>query len=82
MGKYEEMDFSDTMGDAYEKPEMDKEIIHSKLQRVYGLWLHEFALILRVNCLHKIKHTKLSFIIIDAAWSLVSIKAVRSTKIG
>ena len=41
MGKYEEMDFSDTMGDAYEKPEMDKEIIHSKLQRVYGLWLNE-----------------------------------------
>ena len=56
MGKYEEMDFSDTMGDAYEKPEMDKEIIHSKLQRVYGLWLNEWNAFLSVNCLHKIKN--------------------------
>lgn len=38
MGKYDEMDFQDAMGDPYEQPEMEKEIVHSKLQKIYGLW--------------------------------------------
>lgn len=48
MGKYEEMDFCDAMGDPYEQPEMEKNTPHSKLQKIYGLWL-EIEWQLRVN---------------------------------
>jgi len=37
MGRYEEMDFADSFGDCYEKPEMERELPHAKLQKIYGL---------------------------------------------
>lgn len=37
MGKFEEMDIAETLNDAYEQPTYDREIGHSKLQKIYGL---------------------------------------------
>lgn len=37
MGKLEEMNFEDTLNDAHEQPAYDREIGHSKLQKIYGL---------------------------------------------
>jgi len=37
MGKYEEIDFADTLNDPYEQPTYDRAIGHSKLQKIYGL---------------------------------------------
>ncbi len=37
MGKFQVMEFGDTMSDPYEQPTYDRENVHSKMQRIYGL---------------------------------------------
>ena len=37
MGAFEEMNVQDTLNDAYEQPAFDRELGHSKLQKIYGL---------------------------------------------
>jgi hypothetical protein len=38
MGRYEEIDFCDTLNNAYEQPSYDRQLPHVKLQKIYGLW--------------------------------------------
>ena len=37
MGAFEEMNVEDTLNDAYEQAAFDRELGHSKLQKIYGL---------------------------------------------
>ena len=37
MGRYDEMDFSDVLCDPRTDPNMDKEGIHARCDRIYGL---------------------------------------------
>ncbi len=37
MGRYEEIDFCDTLNDANEQPSYDRQLPHTKLQKIYGL---------------------------------------------
>lgn len=37
MGRYEEIDFCDTLNDANEQPNYDRQLPHAKLQKIYGL---------------------------------------------
>jgi hypothetical protein len=37
MGNFHVMEFADTMSDPYEQPTYDRENVHSKMQRIYGL---------------------------------------------
>ena len=37
MGRFEEIDFCDTLNDAYEQPSYDRSLPHTKLQKIYGL---------------------------------------------
>lgn len=39
MGNFHVMEFADTMSDPYEQPTYDRENVHSKMQRIYGLWI-------------------------------------------
>lgn len=57
MGRYDVIDFADTLGDPMENPEMDKDSIHTKLEKVYGMWANYwFNLFMLVNC--KLKQKK------------------------
>ena len=37
MDRYDEVDFMDILNDPYESPEMDREGVHARLEKAYGL---------------------------------------------
>lgn len=39
MGRYEQMDFADILNDPRYDPNMEKEGIHARCDKIYGLWV-------------------------------------------
>ena len=37
MDRYDELDFNDILNDPYQTPELEKESIHAKMEKAYGL---------------------------------------------
>lgn len=61
MGKFETMELQDTMSDPYQQPELDKEPLHNKLQKIYCMWVsgvwdgHIGLIVLKLKTLKKLK---------------------------
>lgn len=49
LGRYDELDFLDVLGDPYNKPDVDKEGPHARMEKHYGInaWYNSFNLSIR-----------------------------------
>jgi len=74
MGRYEEIDFCDTLNDANELPNYDRQLPHSKLQKIYGLW--PFALNIKIKCsnfsMHALKQWNAPKIAANISWFVIN----------